>query len=100
MKNKHKDGTYELRQAKRGQRIVYSLKATIGRKVDAIFIKYNPYVWQFNSPTNIAQDASFDLYHLDACGLQTRVTISEDLIYQAKFVDSFPYETMDFDVGI
>lgn len=91
-----KSGVIALRSAVFGKHIVYSLKSAPGRKINAIFCCFQPYLWA----PNYCREAAFELFNLDVYGLRTRAIVKETDIFQVKFVDSFPFERMDFDMGI
>lgn len=94
-----KSNVTQLRGARHLQRIIYSLKSMPGRKINAMFIQYHPFIFQ-GGPVIGLIDNRYDLYNLDIYGMRVAVTIYESNIYQVKFVDTFSFENMDFDVGI
>lgn len=94
-----KSGVIALRNAGYGKHIVYSLKSAPGRKINAIFRAF--YVCIFSTGQSVGFRPNFyEFYNLDVYGIRTKVKVNEDDIYQVKFVDSFPFEKMDFDMGI
>lgn len=89
-----KSGVIELRSAVYGKHIVYSLKSAPGKKINAIFRAFYVCISVGFKPN------FYEFYNLDVYGIRTKVKVNEDDIYQVKFVDSFPFEKMDFDMGI
>jgi hypothetical protein len=92
-----KSGVIKLRGAGPHQRIVYSLKSAPGKKINAMFVRHNTYYMALGYSY---KEPDFTLCNLDKYGLKIRVTIQERDIYKVDFVNYFPFEEMDFDVGI